>query len=207
MLKWALKSIQDITYSKIIFIALKDHDRKYGISDLIRDLVDNPIVILIDKVTEGQLCTVLCAREYLKNQEDLMIIPSDTLVISDLGKAIEEKSSDCKGIISVAKLPGKQWSFAKTNESGDVVEVAEKIRISDLASTGLYYFDNSAEFVKNADEIINNREKTQNEYYIIPVYQRMINQGKKIIIFHAKEMWDLGTPEAKLEFENHLKFA
>lgn len=204
MLHWALKSIQEVEYSKIIFVALKEHDENYGIFATIKNLIKEAVVILIDEITEGQLCTVLCAKKHLNNPEDVLIIPSDTLVISDLHNDIRGKSNDCSGLISVTNLPGNQWSFAKLNDSGEVTEVAEKNRISNWASTGIYYFSNGKEMMSYAEEMINNQEKTLNEYYVIPLYQKMINDGLKIYTSKAVEMWDLGTPQAKEHFEKNF---
>jgi hypothetical protein len=49
--------------------------------------------------------------------------------------------------------------------------------------------------------MIRNKEKTRGEYYVIPVYNKMIASGMKVGISIAHEMWDLGTPEAKARFE------
>ena len=124
--------------------------------------------------------------------------------MSDLARDIAQRAADCSGIISVANMPGDHWSFARTDATGRVVEVAEKARISDYASTGLYYFAYGRQFVEVAEEMIRNREKMRGEYYVIPVYQNYIERGWRVEISMAKEMWDMGTPEALATFEQHL---
>jgi len=205
MIAWALKSLADVEYSQIIFVALAEHEASYRVSGLLRDLAGPQAeVILLDDVTEGQLSTVLAVREIINNDEDLLIASSDTYVVSELGNHITNRSSECHGIISVAHIPGNRWSFARTDETGRVVEVAEKVRISDHISTGLYYFANGREFVAVADEMIRNGEKTRGEYYVIPVYQRYIQRGWRVDISIAREMWDMGTPEALAAFARYL---
>ena len=54
-------------------------------------------------------------------------------------------------------MPGEQWSFARADQSGKVIEVAEKKRISNNVSTGLYYFSSGYEFLNTADEIIKSK--------------------------------------------------
>ncbi len=202
----ALKSIEQVQYSKIVFVALKEHDEEYKLHlTLKQNNMERAEVVCIDEVTEGQLCTVLAARKYFENGEDLLIMASDSYIASGIQADISNKSSDCKGIISVINLPGEQWSFAKTNELGDVTEVAEKVRISDHASTGIYYFADGKEFCATADAIIAGNERTRGEFYVIPVYQKMIDRGEKVTLSHAQEMWDMGTPDAKEKFENYLR--
>jgi dTDP-glucose pyrophosphorylase len=197
MLYWALKSIDGIEYSQLVFIALKEHEVNFGLKTLLNELYGNNVtLILIDEVTEGQLCTVLAAEEHLNSSEDLLITSSDTFVKSKIGDHISRKADDCAGLISVADLPGNRWSFAKVDDTGRVVEVAEKRRISNYASTGLYYFANGYDFLTEAKRIIENKEKTQGEYYVIPVYQKLIERGLKIEISLADEVYDMGTPES-----------
>ncbi len=205
MVRWALKSVEDIPYSGIVFVILAEHDQRYGLSAALRAEFDPACeVITLPGVTEGQLCTVLAARDLIDANEDILIISSDTYIVSRLGQDIASRPADCAGIISVADMPGDRWSFARTDASGRVVEVAEKVRISDHASTGLYYFSNGHEFVEIGDAMIRAQEKTRGEFYVIPVYQKLIGRGRSVYISQAGQMWDMGTPEALAAFEAHL---
>lgn len=199
----ALKSLEGIPVSRYVFVMLREHEEQYGIRKLISHaLAENVEFVVLNDVTEGQLCTVLAAREFLSKEEDVLIASSDTFVENDLANTI--KTSQYDGIISVANLPGDHWSFARTNEVGEVVEVAEKKRISDHASTGLYYFRKAGDLIDFGDVMIEREEKTRGEYYVIPVYQKMIEAGCSIGISRASAMWDMGTPEAKANFEKYL---
>jgi UDP-N-acetylglucosamine diphosphorylase / glucose-1-phosphate thymidylyltransferase / UDP-N-acetylgalactosamine diphosphorylase / glucosamine-1-phosphate N-acetyltransferase / galactosamine-1-phosphate N-acetyltransferase len=203
MILWALKSLAGLVVSRYIFVLLKEHEERFNVKELIRKSIQQNVeFVLLDDVTEGQLCTVLAAKELLEKDEDVLIASSDTLVENELNKDIKDKHFE--GIISVSNLTGDQWSFARTNESGQVVEVAEKVRISDHASTGLYYFRRASDLIFFGEQMLANKEKTRNEYYVIPLYQKMIEAGMPIGISIAKAMWDMGTPAAKENFEKHL---
>lgn len=203
MVLWALESLKGISVSKYIIVALKEHEEHFGIQQLITNYISGNVeFVWLDQVTEGQLCTVLAAKNLLDPNEDLLIASSDTLVQGNLGNDITNSNWD--GVISVANLPGEQWSFARTDSAGKVVEVAEKKRISDHASTGLYYFRKASMLIEHGERMINNLEKTRGEYYVIPVYQKMIQAGCSIGISNASAMWDMGTPEAKANFEKYL---
>ena len=197
MVAWAFDSLCVLTYSQIIFIVLQEHETAFGVTNLLQGLVGTTAqVIIIPSVTEGQLCTVLAAKELIDTDEDILIASADTYVRSSLHKDIANRKADCRGIISVANLPGERWSFARADADGRVVEVAEKVRISDHASAGLYYFSSGREFVSVAEAMIANQEKTRGEYYVIPVYQKYIERGWRVELSLASEMWDMGTPEA-----------
>lgn len=203
MIFHAFQSVKEIKFSKVIFITLREHQELYDVSRILKEhVIQDFELIQLDGVTEGQLCTVLTAKEYFKSGESLLIAASDSYVENNIFQVSQNSSYD--GVISVINLPGDQWSFAKTDDNGLVTEVSEKVRISDHASTGLYYFRDSGVFCDEAEEIVRNREKTKGEYYIMPVYNKLITKRLSIGISEAKAMWDMGTPEAKEKFEKYL---
>lgn len=201
----ALKSLGGNTDCRIVFVALLEHERRFGIQTLINMHVPNPAeLVLINDVTEGQLCTVLAAREHFRKAEDILIMSSDSVVVSRICEDIADRSPDCAGLISTINAPGEQWSFAETDEAGFVTRVAEKKRISENASTGLYYFSNVDRFIEAADKMIAADERTRGEFYVIPVYQKFIDCGEKVRLSKASSLWDMGTPQAKSVYESYL---
>ena len=43
--------------------------------------------------------------------------------------------------------------------------------------------------------MINKNIRVNNEFYVAPVYNEMIQDGKSLIPFYVNEMWGIGTPE------------
>lgn len=206
MFCWALEGLLELDFSELILVVLEEHKARFerqlsGSLQLPERLIKT---VTVPNVTEGQLCTVLAAKSLIDSEEDVLVAASDTFIQSNLAIDILKKPVGCAGIISVINLPGEQWSFARANTDGRVLEVAEKVRISDHASNGLYYFSKGADLVAFGEEMIRKGERTRGEFYVIPVYQKMIEAGRLVTISHATEMWDLGTPEAKAKFEEHL---
>lgn len=202
----ALASISNLKkVSRLIFVCLKEHQDQYNIHGELSGIFKwNTSFVFINDVTQGQLCTVLKAEDYIMPNEGLLICSSDTYIESDIAKHIENISEDLSGLISVINLPGDNWSFAKVDSLGKVIQVAEKQRISEWASTGIYFFSKGSDFLKYSKRIIDAEELTRGEYYVIPVYQKMIEDGHNIGISIAHQMWDMGTPNSKLKFENFL---
>lgn len=203
MVAWALESLESLMpqVSRVVFVVLREHEEGYGVSGMLRSLAGPAAeVVVIDQVTEGQLCTVMAGLPRVELDEDVLVASCDTYIRSDLQRDIAARGPDCHGIISVADMPGDRWSFARTDDTGRVVEVAEKERISDHASTGLYYFSSGRELLETAEEMVRREEKTRGEYYVIPVYQKYIDRGWRVEVSVAQGMWDMGTPEALRSF-------
>lgn len=204
MIYYAYRSIEKVAFRKLVFIALREHEAEYQVSEVLKKHIPVEFeLILIDEVTEGQLCTVLLSSSYFQSGEGLLIAAADSYIKCNIHLEILLRRSD--GIISVSNSEGNQWSFAKVNEEGKVIEVAEKVKISDYASTGLYYFADSLLFKEEALKMIEDKETAKGEYYIMPLYSKLIRKGLNIELSHASEMWDMGTPEAKDRFEKHLR--
>ena len=88
-----------------------------------------------------------------------------------------------------------KWSYAKTDENGKVVEVAEKNPISENATVGVYYWKSGKDYVKYANQMIDADIRVNNEFYVCPVYNEALKDNKNVIIHEIEKMWGIGTPE------------
>ena len=187
-----------------IFVVQKAHIEKYNIDAMLKLMVPNCIVVVTDGVTEGAACTALLAKEYIDDNNPLFFANSDQYVEwnpIEFMYAMQETQAD--GGIVTFKDTHPKWSFAKVDENDVVVEVAEKKPISDNATVGYYYWKHGSDFVKYAEQMIRKNIRVNNEFYICPVYNEAIQDGKKIKIHRSHKMWSLGTPEDLDFFTKH----
>ncbi|MCR5687187.1 MAG: glycosyltransferase family 2 protein [Lachnospiraceae bacterium] len=159
-------------------------------------------VIEIDYMTDGQATTALIASEYWKSDEPLMIYNIDTYVEAGCLKA-EDIEGD--GFIPCFNAPGDHWSFVKTDEAGDAVEVREKERISDNCTLGAYYFRTCRLYEEMYESYYRDPKMVEKgEKYVAPLYNHMIGMGMKvrICLVGAEHVHVLGTPEELDVFKN-----
>ena len=76
-----------------------------------------------------------------------------------------------------------------------MTEVAEKKVISDKATVGVYYWKKGSDYVTSAEKMIKKNIRVNNEFYVCPVFNEAIQNGKKILVEEITKMWGLGTPE------------
>jgi dTDP-glucose pyrophosphorylase len=88
-----------------------------------------------------------------------------------------------------------KWSYVKLNNEGYAIDLQEKKPISDKATVGIYFWAKGSDYVKYAEQMIENDIRVNGEFYVAPVYNEAIKEDKKIKIFDIKKMWGLGTPE------------
>lgn len=182
--------------ANFIYVVQKSHREKYNLDTLLNLITPNCKIIETEGVTEGAACTALLAKEYIDSNSPLFFANSDQFVEWDSNEfmyKMNETNAD-GGIVSFRATHPK-WSFAKLNEVGLVTEVAEKNPISDIATVGYYYWKHGSDFVKYAEEMIEKNIRVNNEFYVCPVFNQAIEDGKEIRTFDIPKMWGLGTPE------------
>ena len=182
--------------ANFIYIVQKSHNEKYNLKTLLNLISPNCTIVEVDGLTEGAAVTTLLAKEFIDNDQPLLMANSDQFLEWDSNEfmyKMNETNSDAGIVTFTATHP--KWSFAKINEKGLVTEVAEKNPISDIATVGVYYWKRGSDYVKYAEQMIKKNIRTNNEFYVCPVFNEAILDGKEIRTFNIKKMWGIGVPE------------
>lgn len=179
-----------------IFVVQKEHYEKYNLKHLLNLISPGCKIVQVNGVTEGAACTTLLAKEFIDNDEPLIFANSDQYLDWDSNEFMYSMEADeIDGGMLTFTATHPKWSFAKLNKEGLVQEVAEKKPISDIATAGIYYWKHGKDYVKYAESMISKNIRFNNEFYVCPVFNQAIEDGKKIKTFHFDGMWGIGTPE------------
>lgn len=205
LFEWSMDSMIDYNefISKYIFVVRREDNAKQFILDkCLQYNIKKVEVIEIDYLTDGQATTCYLALPYCNDEESIMIYNIDTYI-----EPYQLKYKDIKGdgYIPCFNEQGDHWSFVRTNENGNVIEIREKKRISNNCTLGAYYFSSAKLYKKLYDEYYkddNNMEK--NEKYIAPLYNYMVQLGMNVTmsIVDRKKVHVLGTPDELNAFLN-----
>ena len=179
-----------------IFVVQKEHYESYNLKHLLNLISPGCEIVQVDGMTEGAACTTLLAKEFINNDEPLLYANSDQFLDWDSNEFMYSMEADeVDGGMLTFTATHPKWSFAKLGKEGFVTEVAEKKPISDIATTGIYYWRHGSDYVKYAEEMIQKDIRVNNEFYVCPVFNQAIADGKRIKTFHFDGMWGIGTPE------------
>lgn len=184
--------------AKYIFLARKEHLEKYkGLCSTLHRITNgNFEIVEVNSLTQGAACTALLAKQFINNEEDLLIANSDQIIeYSPLNFNYLKTFSSVDGIVFCFNAVHPKWSFVELDSSGMVTKVAEKNPISNIATCGIYWYRRGSDFVSCAEEMIQKNIRVNNEFYIAPVYNELITKNKKLIPFYVNEMYGIGTPE------------
>jgi dTDP-glucose pyrophosphorylase len=200
MIKLVIDNLKPSQAHRFIFICQAEHLKKYNMTEKITQWAPSSVIIEINGLTEGAACTVLVAKEFINNQDPLMIANSDQYIDTDIDHYLNDMNiKKLDGLIMTMKATDPKWSFVGLNEENFVSKVVEKLVISDEATVGIYNYARGQDFVESAEKMIANNERVNNEFYVAPVYNQLIQAGKKIGIYNigseANGMYGLGTPQ------------
>ncbi len=200
MIKVVIDNLKPNQPHQFIFICQKKHIELYGLRTKLSLWAPNSALVEIDGITEGAACTVLAAKEIINNESPLMIANSDQFIDVSIDlylKKIEELNLD--GLIMTMNADDPKWSYVKLDDLGYASYVAEKNVISSEATVGIYNFKKGCDFVNAAEKMILDDIRSNNEFYVAPVYNNLIKDSLKIGIFNVgtegNGMHGLGTPK------------
>jgi len=183
-----------------ILICLQEDFDKYDFTEFEKVIGHNSYdVVILDDVTEGAAQTILQAKDLINDDTPLMTMNSDQLVDWDIERLFE-MCEQFDGVIPCFYGEGNAWSYARTLDNGYVQEVAEKKQISKYATAGYYYWKKGSDFVKYAEQMIHDNSRTNGEFYVAPVYNWAVRDGKRVGVFMVDKCYSLGTPEDLQEY-------
>jgi dTDP-glucose pyrophosphorylase len=197
MIDVVVNNVRPAEPHRFIFLCLDDHLRDHDLTNKLSALAPGCVIVPVRAVTEGAACTVLLAREYIDNDHALMIANSDQWV--DVGiDGYLRSMGDADGLIMTMWADHPKWSYIRLDEHGRTIEVVEKQVVSNEATVGIYNFRHGEDFVRAADSMIAQDLRVNGEFYVAPVYNQLIAEGKRIAYHNVgKEldgMYGMGIP-------------
>jgi dTDP-glucose pyrophosphorylase len=181
---------------QIIFITQKNDHAETNISK-VKNIFPWAIIkhIKLKTITKGQLDTFYKSKKYLRKNASVAIWNCDTYFRSN-ALTINLRETKYDGLVPCGKMPGSHWSFFKTNKQGIVTDAAEKVKISDWASVGFYFFKSSSKLIKMTEKLLNKApDERLNEYYVSNIYPLYLKKGLKILNCPVDLFMPFGTPE------------
>lgn len=207
MTEVVIGNLRPSTPHTFTFICQQAHLEEYDLGAKLRQWSPGANVIAIDRVTDGAACTVLLAEKLIDSERPLMIANCDQYVdveIDDYLATMDRERLD--GLIMTMKAHDKKWSFVGFDAAGRVNRVVEKEVISDEATVGIYNFRHGRDFVAAAKRMIERNLRVNNEFYVAPTYNQLIEDGAAIGVHSigtlGNGMYGLGVPEDLELFES-----
>lgn len=201
LFEWSLTSLLNFKNEDFIFVYREEVAPKNFILQKCKDLGFKSVELLaLNQITSGQAETVSLVKPIVTSQDPILIYNIDTYVEPDVLLAQNIKGD---GWLPAFEAEGDKWSFVKFDQNHKVFEVTEKIRISQFATIGLYYFS-SFEIFETAYK--NYDFSKYKETYVAPLYSWLIQNKFDVYtqVLPSSKVHVLGTPEDLVQFGAHF---
>jgi dTDP-glucose pyrophosphorylase len=198
LFEWSLVSLREFRSKDLVVVTRRFEAIEPFVADIASRLgFAPPRFIYADRLTRGQAESAALARELVGGSEPVLVYNTDTFVDP---VALKPERVRGDGWIPCFRAPGDKWSFVDADDSGRVLRVTEKQRISDHCSVGLYYFRRFDFLLEHVDRMADGSE---GEWYIAPLYNRLIADGRTVYLeeLPVDAVCVLGTPEDLLAAE------
>ena len=199
MIELVTENVRPHQPHRLIYLCLQEHLDQTNMRSVLQRVSPGCRIVPVCQVTEGAACTVLLARDYINNDEPLMLANSDQYVDIDINDYLAEmERQHADGLIMTFLSDHPKWSYVRFDPQGKVTEVVEKQVISNDATVGIYNFRQGADFVRAAEQMIARDLRVKGEFYVAPTYNQLIGEGKRLVAYNVGRegagMYGLGTP-------------
>ena len=159
-------------------------------------------IVEFDALTDGQATTALSLAQAAPPDRQFLVFNIDTFVAPG-AMTPDQIDPAASGWVPCFPGPGDGWSFARTDAAGRVVEMREKVRISDDATLGLYWFRSAELFIDTYRRFFADGAGTEHgERYIAPMYNLLLERDELVTISRVafEDVGMLGTPDQVAAF-------
>jgi NDP-sugar pyrophosphorylase family protein len=199
MIMWVLLNFPLSSEDKVWIISQEKDGIPKSVGEFAKTLPFEIEFLEIHGLTLGPASTVNLVLAGLPDGEGLVVANTDQYVFSDLNPFVEmvrKKSSD--GQILTMNATSNAWSYVGRDATGRINQVIEKVEISNEATVGVYGWSDVALAKRAFEDTFLRDIRTNNEFYVAPTYNFLIEQGFAVETFligdHGDAVHGLGTP-------------
>ena len=177
------------------------------VKDIIGKVVKNPNFVEITETTEGPACSALLFKQFINNDDELVIANCDQIMEWDSNLFFHNVRLYDGAVVTYYSDTDKN-SYARLDKKGHVTEIREKEVISNISLNGIHYWKQGKNFVSSAEKMIAVDDRAPNgEFYIAPTYNYMIQGGLTVGIHHIpnEQHHAVGVPVDLERFLKHEK--
>jgi choline kinase len=183
--------------SEFIFISQRKFFKDPRFEQIVKEEKISYKTVIAPNCTEGPACTCLLAKNFINNNNSLIIVNCDQMILDfnldNLLKFAFYNKAD--GVLGVFHSTSSKNSYIKLGDDLRVQEIKEKIVISNIATNGLHFWKHGKFFVESAEKMISSNDRYSNEFYVAPSYNYLIKEGKNILPYYYNLHYPIGIPE------------
>ena len=200
MIGWVIANFQLKSQDEIWIITRKEDHIPQNMESFVSKISNSINFIELDTLTDGAATTLQRALDKIPADEAVLSANSDQFVSSDISEFVEMvRTGNGEGQILTMNASDNKWSYIKRNSGGKVVNVVEKVVVSDEATVGVYGWKSTKIATESICLMKAADLKVNGEFYVAPSYNYLIEEGADISTYNVGDVetgvHGLGTPE------------
>jgi NDP-sugar pyrophosphorylase family protein len=174
---------------------VRDNEFLQHTIDSILSVCDDPNIVTVTETTSGSATSALLLENMIDTNDELIIANCDQIMNWQSDAALEILRYYDGAVVTYNDNDPKH-SYAKV-VNGFVEEIREKTVISNHALTGIHYWAHAGYFFDSARRMIQQGDRTNNEFYVGPTYNYLIRDGLDIGVCNIGKahFFPVGTPQ------------
>lgn len=203
--------------SNVTYIDRTFH-KEDGVEEAIKEHYPKANFITVEKLTEGQACTCLLARDIINTDEALLIAGCDNGMVIDINK-FDDMTKKCDVLAftyrhnqAVLTNPNAYgWMIVEDDASCKITDISIKKAISDTpmedhAIVATFWFRRGSDFVKATEKMICENDRVNNEFYVDQVMKHCLELGLDARVFEIERYIGWGTPKDYEEYQATIRY-
>jgi capsule biosynthesis phosphatase len=194
---WVLDNIK-LNPNDIIYLAYHNSLQKANFEDILKRKHPEIVFSRLLNSTKGAAETVQKCIDIIPEERrklKTVCLDGDTFYSTDILDII--RKTEKNGLICFKDDQLKPiYSYIKVGQNDKIIDIAEKVRISDYANTGCYIFESAEILSEYCLKAISLGKTIKGEYYISMVIKHMIEDEYEFIskLIKREDFHVLGTP-------------
>lgn len=196
-----------------LFICARNHLEETPLRAVLETLVPSATIVGIDPHKGGPVWTALAARDFIKDDEPVILNYCDAAALwdyTDFKRRME--SLGCAGSLIAYRgfhphsLGSTLYAYIR-ERNNYLLEIREKQaftdqRMNEYASTGGYYFRSGALLKHYYQRAVECNLQTYGEYYASLPYNLLVEDGLDVYVYGVNHFLHWGTPEDLQEYQS-----
>ncbi len=198
-------------HNQLIFVD-RDFHKINGVETVISESFPWAKFITVKRLTEGQACTCMLAKDIINNDDELLIAGCDNGMDYNHEKFEELKQENDVIVFTytnneaVLKNPNS-YGWMIVDENNKIIGTSIKKAISDNpmkdhAVVATFWFRKGSIFVEATEKMIAENDRVNNEFYVDQVIKHTLDLGYKASVFDIDRYICWGTPT---DYETYQK--
>jgi dTDP-glucose pyrophosphorylase len=182
MIARAVECLQRLGHDlEFIFVARSEDCQQFSLDNVLRLITHGRCqIVQLKNPTRGAVCSCLMAIDHISAEEPLVVANGDQIIDTDLSEIVGRLDASYDAGVITFESVHPRWSYVLADDTGLVLEAAEKRVISSNAIAGFYWFATGDAFVKAAMRLIEHDVQHNGAYYIAPTLNELILAGKQV---------------------------